>query len=215
MVVGVVVVVSASCWAQAAVSAVERMMAAVRGRTDVDGRTSPVLRPTIRLSRDHSQPLYNRRPLPETTLYFAYGALLDPDCMAKAAPGSRFLFTAHYPETRLVFADSPDHGAIPTLAKESGHTVWGGVFEVPSDAVDSLIAAERAEGRRPGFDQKAVDREGNKYDCLAFVAVQKPNGEQRPTPEYLESMVNGAKHWSLPAGWVMGLEDLAEDPLFT
>jgi hypothetical protein len=29
------------------------------------------------------------------------------------------------------------------------------------------------------------------------------------------AMINGARHWKLPAGWVMGLEDLAEDPLFS
>ncbi|HEY6634667.1 MAG TPA: hypothetical protein VI141_03545, partial [Acidimicrobiia bacterium] len=87
--------------------------------------------------------------------------------------------------------------------------------EIPAESVASLIAAEKAEGREPGFDLKAVDREGNKYDCLAFVAIGEPNGDSRPSPEYLEAMVSGARHWSLPAGWVMGLEDLAEDPLFS
>jgi hypothetical protein len=28
-------------------------------------------------------------------------------------------------------------------------------------------------------------------------------------------MISGARHWNLPAGWVMGLEDLGEDPLFS
>lgn len=151
--------------------------------------------------------------MPNTSLYFAYGSLLDPDKIKQAAPGSRFLFTAHYPETRLDFVAS-GNGAVPTLTKESGHTVWGGVFEVPEDEVDSLIRAEQAEGRKPGFDLKAVDREGNKHDCLAFVADGDVNGDQRPSPEYLQAMIAGARHWNLPAGWVMGLEDLSEDPLF-
>lgn len=159
--------------------------------------------------------MYNLDPVPDPTLYFAYGSLLDPDRIAEAAPGSRFLFTAHFPETRLGFVDSSENGAIPTLTKEDGHTVWGGVFEIPDDAVDSLIRAEKEEGREPGFDAKAVDREGNKYDCLAFVAVGEPNEAFHPSAEYLESMISGARHWNLPAGWVMGLEDLAEDPLFS
>ncbi len=153
--------------------------------------------------------------VPDTTLYFAYGSLLDPDRISKAAPGSEFLFTAHYPETRLRFAASDENGAVPTLIRESGHTVWGGVFEIPDEQVDSLIRAEKAEGRRPGFDQKAVDREGNKHDCLTFIADGETNGDFRPDPDYLEAMINGARHWSLPAGWVMGLEDLAEDPLLS
>ncbi|MGB7861023.1 MAG: gamma-glutamylcyclotransferase family protein [Acidimicrobiia bacterium] len=152
--------------------------------------------------------------MPKTTLYFAYGALLDPDRISAVAPGARFLFTAHYPETKLGFFTSGSE-AMPTLIKESGNTVWGGVFEVPADQVESLVAAEKAEGRSPGFDHKAVDREGNKYDCLAFVAPGDANGDHQPSSEYLQAMVKGARHWSLPAGWVMGLEDLEEDPLFS
>lgn len=153
--------------------------------------------------------------MPKTTLYFAYASLLDPDLIIEVAPGARFLFTAHYPETKLDFVQSPDVVTLPTLIKESGHTVWGAVFEIPADEVDALMAAERAEGRVPGFDHKAVDREGNKYECLTFVAPGQPNGTHKPSADYLASMIRGAKHWSLPAGWVMGLEDLGEDPLFS
>lgn len=153
--------------------------------------------------------------MPKTTLYFAYASLLDPELIGEVAPGAHFLFTAHYPETKLGFVPSSDTTALPTLVREAGNTVWGGVFEIPADEVDALIAAERAEGRVPGFDHKAVDREGNKYDCLTFVAPGEPNGDHRPPLEYLASMIRGAKHWSLPAGWVMGLEDLGEDPLFS
>lgn len=159
--------------------------------------------------------MYTSNPVPDPTLYFAYGSFLDPARIAKAAPGSTFRFTAHFPETRLGFVNSSANGAIPTLTKESGHTVWGGVFEIPEEAVDTLIEAEKTEGRKPGFDAKAVDREGNKYDCLTFVAAGEPDDHQRPAPEYLESMINGARHWSLPAGWIMGLEELAEGPLFS
>lgn len=153
--------------------------------------------------------------MPEPTLYFAYASLLDPDLINRVSPGAKFLFTAHYPETKLDFVASPDVVALPTLVKEAGHTVWGGVFEIPETELDSLIAAEQAEGRVPGFDHKAVDREGNKYDCLAFVATGESNGDHRPSPDYLAAMIRGAKHWSLPAGWVMGLEDLGEDSLFS
>ena len=187
-----------------------------RGRRTVSTVGSPRFRQgKSGLARETRDCLYTRCPVPNKTLYFAYGSLLDPDRMSRAAPGSKFLFTAHYPETRLDFVVSESDGAVPTLIKESGHTVWGGVFEVPDDEVDALAAAEKAEGRSPGFDAKAVDREGNKHDCLTFVAVGEPNGDHRPDPDYLASMINGARHWSLPAGWVMGLEDLAEDTLFS
>jgi len=147
--------------------------------------------------------------VPNPTLYFAYASFLDPDRIGKVAPGAKFLFTAHYPETKLSFVGSGGNGATATLTRDPAHTVWGGVFEIPDDEVDALVSAEAHEGRTPGFDHKAVDRAGNKHDCLAFVAAGSPN------TEYLDSMIRGARHWSLPAGWVMGLEDLEEDSLFS
>ena len=153
--------------------------------------------------------------MPNPTLYFAYASFLDPDRIGDVAPGAKFLFTAHYPETKLGFVDSGNNGATATLTRDPAHTVWGGVFEIPEDQVDALVSAEAHEGRSPGFDHKAVDREGNKYDCLVFVAAGAPDDDYLPTTEYLETMIRGARHWSLPAGWVMGLEDLEEDPLFS
>lgn len=157
---------------------------------------------------------YNPLPV-NTTLYFAYASFLDPERIGAVAPGARFLFTAHFPETRLVFADSDVTKGLPTLLAEAGHTVWGGVFEIPDDEVPALTDAEEGEGRVAGWEAKAVDREGNKHDCLTFVAKASPNGEHRPSREHLDSMIRGARHWSLPAGWVMGLEDLGEDSLFS
>lgn len=152
--------------------------------------------------------------MPDKTLYFAYSSLLDPDRLAAVTPGAMFLFTAHFPETRLDFVESPEHGAVPTLVHESGHTVWGAVFEIPDDQIQTLVDAEESEGRVSGWAHRAVDREGNKHDCLTFVAKGSPDGVSRPDAAYLASMINGARHWSLPAGWVMGLEDLNEDSLF-
>lgn len=150
--------------------------------------------------------------MPNPTLYFAYASFLDPDRIGEVAPGAKFLFTAHYPETKLGFVHSGTNRATATLTRDPAHTVWGGVFEIPDDQVEALVSAEANEGRSPGFDHKAVDREGNKYDCLAFVAAGSPD-DHLPTTAYLDSMIRGARHWSLPAGWVMGLEDLEADTL--
>lgn len=165
------------------------------------------------MSRSPRGDRYTRPPVPDT-LYFAYTSLLDPDLMSDVSPGARFAFTAHYPETRLDFVSSPRHGAIPTLVAETGHTVWGAVFEIPDAEVAKLTAAEEAVGRVADWDEKAVDREGNKHGCLTFVSKEPPDGSDRPDADYLAAMVKGARHWALPAGWVLGLEDLGQDSLF-
>ncbi|MGC2239748.1 MAG: gamma-glutamylcyclotransferase family protein [Acidimicrobiia bacterium] len=150
----------------------------------------------------------------KNTLYFAYAALLDPDQLTTVAPNAEFRFTAHFPETRLMFVASEDSEGLPTLRPETGHTVWGAVFEIPESDVGALRDAEEGEGRVADWDIKAVDREGNKYECLTFVSKNAPNGELRPDSNHLEAMIKGAKHWSLPAGWVLGLKDLGDDSPF-
>jgi hypothetical protein len=151
--------------------------------------------------------------VPDTQLYFAYTSLLDPELMSAVVPGARFRFTAHYPETRLVFVANGS-GPVPTLVEAAGSTVWGGVFEIPEGEVSQLTRAEAEEGRAPGWELKAIDRAGNKHDCLTFVSDVASIETTVPTHAYLDAMIRGARHWELPAGWVVGLEDLSEDPLF-
>lgn len=149
--------------------------------------------------------------MPKKTLYFAYTSLLDPDRIAEVAPDAEFLVAAYHPETKLSFARLESGGDAATLTREQGSTVWGGVFEIPGSRVEALVAAEKREGRSPGFDERAVDREGGKHDCLTFIAAGGDGAERKPPATELAAMIRGARHWGLPAGWVMGLEDLGED----
>ncbi len=150
----------------------------------------------------------------DTQLYFAYASLLDPQQLAEAAPGARFRFSAHFPETRLVFVAN-GAGPVASLVESPGSTVWGGIFEVPLPEVDQLVQIEALERRAPTWEMKAVDRAGNKHDCLAFVADVAGAEPGKPSADYLGKMIRGARHWDLPAGWVVGLEDLAEDQPLT
>lgn len=144
----------------------------------------------------------------DQTLIFAYDALMDPETLSALAPSAEFLFVAHYPETRLGFVDHSG-SATPTLVRDSGNIVWGAVFALDTAEADAITEWAAGSGRSPGLlDQKAVDREGNKHDCLVLVAAEGP--EIRPTPAYVESMMRGARHWNLPAGWIIGLEDFVE-----
>ena len=57
--------------------------------------------------------------MPNPTLYFAYASFLDPDRIGEVAPGAKFLFTAHYPETKLGFVHSGTNRATATLTRAS------------------------------------------------------------------------------------------------
>lgn len=146
----------------------------------------------------------------DQTLLFAYDALMDPETLSALAPDADFLFVAHYPETRLRFVMGQS-GPTPTLSKENGNTVWGAVFAVSGDQATAVKRWAAEADRSAGLaDHKAVDREGNKHDCLVLVVNDDTGDDASPDPDYVESMLRGARHWNLPAGWVIGLEDLRE-----
>lgn len=141
--------------------------------------------------------------------YFAYGALLDPGRLEEIAPEAEMMHVAHLPETRLSF---PSADGLPSVEPASGHTVWGAIFSVSESDLLAIEAAEAAEGRSPRHDFRAVDRAGNKYDVVTYVLTDDGD-DHAPSAAYMEQVVRGARHWALPTGWVVGLEELAEDAL--
>lgn len=142
-------------------------------------------------------------------LYFAYDATIDPERLAGVAPGAEFQFIAHLPEWRLTFPIPNGGGSLPSVHPESGNTVWGAVFRLPAAEVERLNAAQESEGRVPTTVQ-AMDREGRRHEVLVHVAGPGANGGGAPEAEYLRRMVQGGRHWHLPAGWVASLEEHLE-----
>jgi hypothetical protein len=154
---------------------------------------------------------YNQNPVSDTNLFFCYTSLLAPERISEVAPQVEFQFSAHFPGTRLVFV--LDNGqTIPTLVASEDHTVWGAVFSVPFEEMEAITHAEKEDGRRPGWEMRAIDREGNKHECTTFVGPEGRD-EVRPDREQVAKLIAGARHWKLPAGWIVGLEDLLDDQL--
>ena len=142
-------------------------------------------------------------------LYFAYSAMLNPELLSSIAPGAKFLHVAHLPEAKLIF---PTPDGKPSVRPAAGNTVWGAIFEMNAKEAAILEKAEAEEGRIPRRDLRAVDRAGNKYEVVTY-SHAVVEGDHPPDPKYMAQVVKGARHWSLPAGWVAGLEDLGEDAL--
>lgn len=128
--------------------------------------------------------------------------------MAAAAPGAEFQFIAHLPEWTLEFPidDTEWGGALPSVQPAEGNTVWGAVFSVPDNEAASLDAVETAE-QRVASTVEAMDRTGKRHRVTVHRAPTNGNGSHRPSPDYLRLMVEGSRHWSLPVGWIAGLEE--------
>lgn len=149
-------------------------------------------------------------------LYFAYNARIAPEQMAAVAPGAEFQFIAHLPEWGLDFpiSDKTWGGALPVITPEAGSTVWGAVYEIGKPDLAELDAIETLEQRTPETVE-AMDRTGRRHQVLVHLGNGSPanngNGSARPSAEYLSLMVSGSRHWSLPAGWIAGLEEHLEN----
>lgn len=130
--------------------------------------------------------------------------------MAQTAPGAEFRFIAHLPQHRLEWsiADGAWGGGLPSVIPNPTGTVWGAVFSVPDREFPALDAVERTEGRSVTKVQ-ATDRNGKRHDVTLHVGStpDNGNGHHQPSAAYVALMLDGSRHWSLPAGWIAGLEE--------
>jgi gamma-glutamylcyclotransferase (GGCT)/AIG2-like uncharacterized protein YtfP len=141
-------------------------------------------------------------------LYFAYTARIAPDRMAEVCPHATFEFIAHLPEWGLEFplAGNGWGGGLPTARPEPGSTVWGAVYSIP-DAERSLLDQVEVDEGRAERSVEAMDRTGRRHRVLTHVGTGESTTDMAPSRDYVAIMVSGSRHWSLPAGWIAGLEE--------
>lgn len=148
-------------------------------------------------------------------LYFAYNARISPGQMAHAAPAAEFQFIAHLSEWVLDFpiADKTWGGALPAIRPEPGSTVWGAVYKLDKADLAALDGVESKE-QRSQQSVEAIDRSGKRHQVVVHLMDGPPttNGNgSKPSSDYLRLMVDGSRHWSLPIGWIAGLEEHLEN----
>jgi gamma-glutamylcyclotransferase (GGCT)/AIG2-like uncharacterized protein YtfP len=140
--------------------------------------------------------------------YFAYDARIAPDDLIDIAPSAAFEFVAHLPESTLSFAIEGNgwNGGLPTVVSDPGATVWGAVFSIPDREMVAIDRIELVE-QRLRVEAVAVDRNGRRHRVALHQAVDVVGSELSPSIDYLERMVAGSRHWELPIGWIVSLDD--------
>ena len=103
---------------------------------------------------------------------------------------------------------------MPSVRAEAGNTVWGAVFALANGALEAIDESEADEGRVPTQAFRAVDREGRRHPVITHAHADEVDHDHVPSKEYMSLIVQGGRHWGLPTGWVAGLEEYVEDPLF-
>ena len=151
-------------------------------------------------------------------LYFAYGSNLHPGQMRKRCPAARFLAIARLSHHRLAFTRGSARTGygVCSAVPARGQDVWGVVFEVTED---ELACLDRHEGFRPDRPMSAnayvrrrgcVWREGDGHQPVE-VWLYFANGQPSPPlpdAEYKRLIVEGARHWRLPAAYQVELAQI-------
>lgn len=128
--------------------------------------------------------------------------------MSATAPNAEFQFIAHLPGWGLSFPVRDDTwgGGLPSVQPEEGHIVWGAVFKVPEADIPAIHAIEGGE-QRSVVEIEAMDRMGKRHQVTTHVAETNGSKTYPPSADYVRLMLSGSRHWSLPVGWIAGLEE--------
>jgi gamma-glutamylcyclotransferase (GGCT)/AIG2-like uncharacterized protein YtfP len=155
-------------------------------------------------------------------LYFAYGSNMDWAQMKERCPSAKFVCRAKLSSHRLAFtlrSVCRGCGVADILADES-KDVWGVVYKLPKIELKNLDKDEDFRCGRPD-DQNDYTRE-NHYvwregDAKRPLLVSLYRGHPQPNPplpdcDYKNLIVEGARHWNLPAEYIRELESIQTAP---
>ena len=155
-------------------------------------------------------------------LYFAYGSNMHSAQMKERCPAATFVCLAKLPSHRLAFTlKSFKRGCgVADVLYDEAKEVWGVVYKLPEDELTDLDKDESFQPGRPD-DQNEYTRE-NHYvwpegDSERALLVALYRGHPQldpplPSDDYKRLIVEGARHWNLPAEYIRELESIQATP---
>ena len=150
-------------------------------------------------------------------LYFAYGSNMQFDQMKERCPSARFETVARLRDYRLAFTRFSKNRqcGVADIVPSKGPDVWGAVYEITETEISVL---DRSEGYRPGRSrlenayertQIHVEPHGSAQGPLAvwtYAVVSKLTPNPKPSREYKQLILEGARTWRLPAPYIQQIE---------
>jgi gamma-glutamylcyclotransferase (GGCT)/AIG2-like uncharacterized protein YtfP len=141
-------------------------------------------------------------------LYFAYGSNMDWQQMQRRCPSSKFVCIARLPDYQFAIARHSRlrHCGTATIVAQYGSDVWGIVYEVSDEDLIALDAFE--DGYRRETISVSPLNDGNvPLHALVYIA-DKEEIVPLPNPGYKRHIMDGARHWQLPASYCAMLEKI-------
>lgn len=143
-------------------------------------------------------------------LYFAYGSNLNHEQMRTRCPSVRFLKRGVLIGYSLVFDGYSEsrRGAVANIIESPGGVVWGGLYTIDQESLDSL---DRYEGYHEGvYDRKIVHVKDDADDSfIAWVYLREPLNISKPSADYLNVIFIGVKDSDLPDSYIEIIDSAA------
>ncbi|HVS50853.1 MAG TPA: gamma-glutamylcyclotransferase family protein [Opitutaceae bacterium] len=134
--------------------------------------------------------------------YFAYGSnMLAAEC-AKDAKGAQPRCRAFLPRHRMVFTkhSTSRNGDAASLVRDDTSVVWGYVYRVSSEDIESLKNREIGYELRPVvvFEEQSDFPRSSPIQAVTFIGVEQCPKKCGPPISYLELIIAGAQERELP-----------------
>jgi gamma-glutamylcyclotransferase (GGCT)/AIG2-like uncharacterized protein YtfP len=139
-------------------------------------------------------------------LYFAYGLNMDPAGMAQRCPRSTALGLARLPRHRFIVT----RDGYASVIRDPREEVHGVLWDCALGDIRTLDKFEElASGLYVKISQPVILAGGAKR---ALVYIGRSGEVGKPKPGYMETVIVSAKHWSLPASYIAGLNQFLSKP---
>jgi gamma-glutamylcyclotransferase (GGCT)/AIG2-like uncharacterized protein YtfP len=155
-------------------------------------------------------------------LYFAYGSNMHATQMKERCPLATFVCRAKLPSHRLAFTlTSLERGCgVADVLHDEAKDVWGVVYELPGNELKDL---DKDESFRPGRPDNQNEYTREKHYVWAEGDAKRPllvslyRGHPQldpplPSDDYKRLIVEGARHWKLPAAYIREVESIQTAP---
>jgi gamma-glutamylcyclotransferase (GGCT)/AIG2-like uncharacterized protein YtfP len=133
------------------------------------------------------------------TIYFAYGSNMCPEQMARRCPGGQALGQAELRDWRFLI----NTRTYATIEARPGAATHGVLWSLTPEHITELDHYEAvAEGM---YFKKTiiVQRTDGPVEALVYIDPVCEFGQ--PEPAYLQTILDGAAHFGLPAEYIAGL----------
>jgi gamma-glutamylcyclotransferase (GGCT)/AIG2-like uncharacterized protein YtfP len=135
------------------------------------------------------------------------------DVMDGWCAAHRFLAPARLDGFRLLFLRRSVRwkAGAADVVEDPGAATWGVLYELSAADLEALDIKEYAA--QGGYRRRTVEvttPDGARHTAVTFEVVDKEPRELAPMPEYVETLIRGARERELPRDWIAVLEALPE-----